>query len=312
MKTFVKMIDGVKWTLTALLLVGMSLTGCKKDEAGPASITEIVQTNNDFTILRAAVTRANLADALSKGTLTVFAPNDAAFRAAGIDLAAVNSMPLATLTAVLQYHVLATTIASSAIPTANNTEVTTLGGAKAYVTKNASGVSVNGIKVITPDLAASNGTIHVIDNVLLPPSGNIVQVAQGNTNLTYLVAAVLRAGSTNAQLIPTLSNTTITVFAPTNAAFQAAGFASIAAINAADPATLAAVLLNHVVVDRVFSANLVAGNVPAAGGKPLAITLGSGVQVRGAGNGTNNANVTAANIVATNGVVHVVDRVLLP
>ena len=304
-------IDRLKYALSAMLLLGVGLVGCKEDVA-QLSIAETVNTNADFSILKAAITRANLTDALSKGTLTVFAPNDVAFKNAGIDLSTVNSMPIPMLTSVLQYHVLSTTTASTAIPTAANTEVTTLGGAKAYITKNATGVSINGKKVVTPDLAASNGVIHVIDNVLMPPAGNIVVVAQGNANLTYLVAAVLRAGSTNTTLIPTLSNNTLTVFAPTNAAFIAAGFPTIASINAAMPATLATILLNHVVADRVFSSNLVAGNVAAVGGKPLTITLGTGVQVRGAGNGTNNANVTAANIVATNGVVHVVDRVLLP
>ena len=311
MKKTVKMIDQLKYALAAMLVVGAGLVGCKKDVA-PLSITETVNSNADFSILKAAIARANLGDALGKGTLTVFAPNDAAFKNSGIDLAAVNAMAIPMLTSVLQYHVLGTTTASTAIPTAANTEVTTLGGAKAYITKNATGVFINGKKVVTPDLTASNGVIHVIDNVLMPPAGNIVQVAQANANLTYLVAAVLRAGSTNTTLIPTLSNNTLTVFAPTNAAFIAAGFPTIASINAAPPATLATILLNHVVADRVFSSNLVAGNVAAVGGKPLTITLGTGVQVRGAGNGTNNANVTAANIVATNGVVHVVDRVLLP
>jgi uncharacterized surface protein with fasciclin (FAS1) repeats len=106
-----------------------------------------------------------------------------------------------------------------------------------------------------------------------------------------------------------------TVFAPTNAAFQATPFNSIAFINAASGAaltTLTNVLLAHVVPGRVFSTNLASGTVTTAGMVPITITLGTGVQVRGAGNGTNNANVTAANLTATNGVVHVIDRVILP
>jgi simple sugar transport system permease protein len=132
-----------------LAAVAVISTACKKDdEATPQTITDIVLANNDFTLLRAAVQRAGLADALRSGSLTVFAPNDAAFRASGFaDVAAINAAPVATLTAILQYHVLGARTAASAIPTAENTQVTTLGNVPAFITKNAAGVSVNGVRV---------------------------------------------------------------------------------------------------------------------------------------------------------------------
>ncbi|MFN4146210.1 MAG: fasciclin domain-containing protein [Runella sp.] len=319
MKTFAKMM-GSRVVAVLMLVATVTMVGCRRDEPTPNSITDIVLANNDFSILRAAVTRAGLADALKTGTLTVFAPNDAAFTASGLDLNTINTLDVNTLRAVLQYHVLGTTNLSTALPTADNTEVTTLSGAKAFVTKNASGVSINGARVITADIAADNGVIHVIDRVIMPPAGNLLQVAQANANFTFLVAALNRVIQGNpavgATITSVLTGTNpFTVFAPTNAAFQATPFNSIAAINAATGETLntlTAVLLAHVVPGRVFSTNLRAGTVTTAGNAPITITLGTGVQVRGAGNGTNNANVTGANVNATNGVIHVIDRVILP
>lgn len=308
-------------TVWMLMLLGTTLfVGCKKDDPEPNTVTDIVLKNDDFSILRAAVTRAGLADALKTGTLTVFAPNNAAFTASGLGLDIINTLDVNTLKAVLQYHVLGTTNTSTSLPTANNTEVTTLSGARAYVTKNAAGVSVNGIRVTSADISADNGVIHVVERVIMPPSGNLLQVAQVNTNLTFLVAALNRVIQANPAVGATVTsvltgNSPFTVFAPTNAAFQATPFNSIATINAATGAnltTLTNVLLAHVVPGRVFSTNLTAGNVTTAGMVPITITLGTGVQVRGNGNGTNNANVTTANVNTTNGVVHIIDRVILP
>ena len=135
MKTTLSTIKNQLMIVLAVLAAAV-FTGCKEDTPAPNTVTDIVLTNNDFSILRAAVSRAGLADALKTGTLTVFAPNDAAFTASGLSLNTVNTLDVNTLKAVLQYHVLGTTILSSAIPTANNTEVTTLTGSKAYVTKN--------------------------------------------------------------------------------------------------------------------------------------------------------------------------------
>ncbi len=319
MKTVLSVVKNQLVVVLAVLL-GTVFTGCKEETPAPNTVTDIVLANNDFSILRAAVTRAGLADALKTGTLTVFAPNDAAFTASGLSLSTVNTLDVNTLKAVLQYHVLGTTTLSSAIPTANNTEVTTLAGSKAYITKNAAGVSVNGAKVISADISADNGVIHVIDRVLLPPSKTLLQVAQDSPDFTFLVAALTKVIQSNpavgATVTAVLTGTTpYTVFAPTNTAFQATPFNSIAAINAASGATLTTltnVLLAHVVAGRVFSTNLASGTVTSAGMAPITVTVGTGVQVRGAGNGTNNANVTSANVLATNGVIHVIDRVILP
>lgn len=308
--------------LLVAVLCTTLLTSCNNDdEATPQTVTDVVIADDRFTLLEAAVVRAGLADALrTTANITVFAPTDAAFRAAGFaDVAAINATPVATLASVLQYHVLGTRAISSGIPTADNTALPTLltTNGTVYVTKKATGVSVNGARVTQADVEASNGVIHVIDKVLLPPAGNLLQVVQAlntanNNQYSLLIAAATRAGATVLNALSTAAGP-FTLFAPNNAAFTAAGFANEAAINAAPVATLQAVLLNHVVGVRAFSTNLSSSSVNSAGGGPLAIVVGSnGVTVAGRGNGTNLSNVTRTDIVATNGIIHLIDRVLLP
>lgn len=302
----------------AMVVAGFmgACTDKDNDEPAPQSITDIVLANNDFSILRAAVQHAGLADALRGGTLTVFAPNDAAFQASGFaNAAAVTALPAATVKSVLQYHVLGSTVSASQIAVATNTAVPTLEGVNVYVSKPtaSSGVSVNNARVTTADVRADNGIIHIIDRVMMPPSQNLLQVAQGNPSFTYLVAAATRAATSSPAIVAALTSTTdaFTVFAPTNDAFIAAGFPTIAAIQAASPAALAPIILNHVLPGRAFSPILTTGNVAAASGGQLAVNVSNGVTVTGKGN-TQASKVLTADILATNGVVHVIDRVLLP
>lgn len=313
MKKYLKRIQAP--ALLALLAPALFLTSCNDDDA-PAqqSIAQVVNTNADFSLLRAAVTKAGLGDALNTGNLTVFAPNNAAFQAAGLTEATINSRTQAEIAAVLQYHVINARQPAASLPEAVNTAVTTLSNGTLYVTKAGSNVSVNGARVIQADVAASNGVIHVVDRVLLPPVGNIVQTAlANNANFSYLVAAVQRAGQGGADVAGILSGPgPFTVFAPVNQAFIAAGFPTIESIQAADPATLATILTYHVLPGRLFSTNLVNGNVATAQGSNVSVSLGTGVQVTGLGNNGNAATVVVPNVVATNGVIHAIDRVLLP
>lgn len=302
------------------LIVAVFMGACTDKEVDkrptPQTITDVVLANNDFSILRAAVQHAGLADALRGGTLTVFAPNNAAFQASGFaDAAAVTALPAATVKSVLQYHVLGSTVTASQIAVGTNTAVPTLGGMNVYISKPtaSSGVSVNNARVTTADVQAANGVIHIIDRVMMPPTQNLLDVAKGNPNFTYLVAAATRAASSNPVIVAALTSSTdaYTVFAPTNDAFIAAGFPTIAAIQAADAATLAAVILYHVVPGRAFSPILTNGAVKTAGGGNVTVDVSNGVTVKGKTN-TQASKVVMADILATNGVVHVIDRVLLP
>ncbi len=293
----------------------LMLASCKKDEAVPTkTIAALVTENANLSLLRTAVVRAGLVETLSgQGTFTVFAPDNNAFAAAGLGTeAAINAVPEATLRQILLYHVLGQEYASGSIPSAT-TELTTAGDARVYVTKNSNGVFVNGASVITADVDAQNGVVHVINKVLMPPPGNLVQLAQSNPNLSFLVAAVVRASQGNTNVAGVLSGAgPFTVFAPTNTAFQNAGFANIEAIQQANPNTLASILTYHVIGARVFSSDLTEGARPATvNGANVTITLAGGAKVKGNTNATAS-NITATDIVASNGVVHVIDAVLLP
>lgn len=300
--------------LFLLLASTFLFTSCGDDEVTETkTIVDVVVENANFTLLEAAVLHAGLADALTSPTITVFAPTDDAFRAAGFaDAAAIQAADKNVISSILTYHVVGSLVAAADIETKDNAEVPTLNTAKVYVTKNAGGVSVNGAKVTTADVKAENGAIiHIIDAVLIPESRNIVALAQANPDLSLLVAAVLRANEGATKVVDILSSAgPFTVFAPTNAAFTAAGFPTVASIQAAPPDALASILTYHVIASRVYSTNLVTGNVSTANGATLAVNA-TNATLKGNSN-SGNTNIIAVNIPASNGVVHVIDSVLLP
>lgn len=300
----------------AVLSMLLFFTSCDKDETNdsPKTITDIATANSNFTLLESAVVKANLAATLSSaGPFTVFAPDDAAFNGSGITSSVIGSLSADQLKDILLYHTLDSKVMAANVPAGPNAAVTTAGGGTLYVTKNSNGVFVNGWKVTSADIAASNGVIHTIERALMPPAGNLVEVAQTSSDLTYLVAAVLRAsqGSTNVAEVLS-SDGAYTVFAPTNQAFINAGFPTIASIEAADPNTLASILTYHVIAARAFSSDLSDGqNLTTVNEGAIKVALGSNATVKGNSN-TSASNITAVNIMATNGVVHVIDQVLLP
>ena len=312
-----KLLEKTRFWVGAAMLAGvLSLSACSEDDDEPMvdpTIAAIVTGDANFSILASAVTRAGLADALNQpGNLTVFAPDNAAFNAAGITQAMVNSMPVADLAAILTYHVLGAEVGSGDVPASD--AVTTLNGKKLFASRNANGVFLNGVKVKTADVAARNGIIHVIENVLIPPSQSIAEIAAGNDNFSILVAAVVKAG-----LLDAVSGEgKYTVFAPTNDAFIAAGFPDEAAINAASTEAVAAIVSQHVLPTNVYASDLI-NNATAPTiktGTTLTInTSPAGVKVTGSANPFSNVVTTTAgatcNITATNGVIHVIDRVLL-
>jgi uncharacterized surface protein with fasciclin (FAS1) repeats len=307
--------------LGLMVFTAVLATSCNKPDPGagkPKTIYETISCNPEFSFLTAAVNKAGLVNALNekgKTSLTLFAPVNDAFKAAGFktlsDLAAV---PDSTLQAILLYHVLGSKVEADQIPQSANTPVATLNGQPLYATRTSDNkVFVNGVSVIKANIEATNGVIHAINRVLFPATGNIVQTAIANPNLSLLVAAVLRASQGTTNVAAVLSSAgPFTVFAPTNQAFINAGFPDAASINAADPNTLTSILTYHVIAGRIFSSDLSNGITPATvNGETVTITLTHGPQVKGKSNSTPS-NIVATDIVTTNGVVHVIDQVLLP
>jgi len=253
--------------------------------------------------LVAAVVQAELLTTLQgDGPFTVFAPTDDAFTAAGIDLAALDTDEgKATLTDILLYHVVSGSVASSALT--DGMIATAVNGDDLTFTVG-EGVMVNDANVILADVEASNGIVHVIDKVLMPPADlvDIPTVAQGTGIHESLVAAVIQAN-----LLSTLQGEgPFTVFAPTDDAFTAAGI-DLNALNSDEGlAALSDILLYHVVSGAVPSSAVTDGLVAAAvNGDDLTFTVGEGVMV-------NDANVILADVQASNGIIHVIDKVLMP
>jgi uncharacterized surface protein with fasciclin (FAS1) repeats len=305
-------------TLSTALGLGVISTSCKDTEEvvvtpAPTDVTAVAIKDAQFSTLVAALTKADLVTTLQgKGPFTVFAPNNTAFAKAGIT--SLDNLTKAALTPILTTHVLSGTVKAADVKSGTATTVNAANNI--YLSKNADGVFINGsIKVIATDVNASNGVVHVIDNVIIPPSKSLVEIAAGNADFKELVDLVLAADPAVADALTKASATGLTVFAPTNAAFNELykTLPKAELLKAANKGTLTNVLLYHVVPGRVFSSDLpnVTGMVGTANtaGK-LGFSLSSGAKVIGAKSG--NSNITATNILATNGVIHVIDKVLLP
>ncbi len=303
------------------LLIAITVSSCQKSNPGsgkPKTIYETISCDPHFSFLVAAVNKAGLVNALNeqgKTSLTLFAPTNDAFKAAGFSsLSALAGIADTTLKAILLYHVLGSKVEADQIPQSSNTPVATLNGQLIFATRSPdNNVFVNGVKVIKANIECTNGVVHEINRVLMPAAGTIVQTAISNPNLSLLVAAVLRASQGSTDVAGVLSGAgPFTVFAPANQAFVNAGFADANAINAADPNTLTTILTYHVIAGRIFSSDLSNGDMPATvNGASVTITLNGGAKVKGKSNSTPS-NIVATDIVTTNGVVHVIDQVLLP
>jgi transforming growth factor-beta-induced protein len=248
-----------------------------------------------FEQLAAALTKAGLVDTLKgDGPFTVFAPTDEAFEQFEEDNPGVLAgLSKDELTGILTYHVVAgAAVESSALK--DDQVFVTVAGSPVLV-DTTGGVKVSDASVTTADVKASNGVIHVIDKIILPPADDIVATAVAAGDFTQLADAL-----TAADLVTTLQGEgPFTVFAPTDAAFEA-----LESVPSGD--ALKDVLLYHVVSGAVGSGDLKAGTVSTLlAGKDLTVALEGGVQI-------NDANVTMANIITKNGVIHVIDSVLIP
>ncbi|WP_226389684.1 fasciclin domain-containing protein [Penaeicola halotolerans] len=301
-----------------MLMIAASFTfvACNDDDdVTPVdeTIIGVASSNPNFSTLVAAIQQAGLVETLQgAGPFTVFAPTNAAFEAylEANGLTAAELLAADNLGDILTYHVLSGNVGSSALT--NGGEATTVEGSTIYFSLGADNrFSINGVAPISAtDIAASNGTIHVIDYVITPATQNIVEIAAGNDAFTELVAAVTRVtNETETDVISLLSGEgAFTVFAPTNAAFEALYTAlGVNGIDDIDIETLATVLTYHVVDARAFSTDLRDGSeITPLQGEPIAVDLGALT----VGNASLNADLL--NILATNGVVHVVNDVMLP
>ena len=282
--------------------------------AAAKDIVDTAVANGNFKTLVAAVQAAGLEATLrGPGPFTVLAPTDAAFaKLPSFLLSKLVMAPYkAELALILKYHVVAGSVKAADLLGKTSTPTTVEGG-KLAVDGNGGKVVINGgVNVTTADVLATNGVIHVLDGVLLP---NIVDTAagydDGTTKFSTLVTAV-----TAADLVATLSGEgTFTVFAPTDKAFAdlkaALGEAAFNAV-LADKAKLQKILKFHVLASTVYAKDVAPGQVDTAEGSKLTIAS-SGTDVTLADSTTTPAKIVLTDLPTSNGVIHVIDKVLLP
>lgn len=265
------------------------------------TVAGVVSKNYDLaTLLSVVAERPAILDVLNDAasSLTVFAPDNEAFDVA---LSAFPDLTADQITEILTYHVLAAEVLSGDLEAAQTVE--TLSEEPIYVTAEAGTVTINNsATVTTADLSGNNGVVHVIDGVLLPNKfQNIVQIASKNYDLSTLVSLV--AG---ADLVPTLEGDgPFTVFAPTNAAFEAVS----ETLDTLTEEQVAEVLTYHVAALEALAGDLSDGmEVETVQGESITVNIDAD------GNVTLNGsvNVVTVNLQGTNGVIHVIDGVLLP
>ena len=279
-------------------------------------IVQIAQATSDLSILVSALTKfddlvATLSD--NTGDLTVFAPTDAAFTnvLSLLGYASLDAIPEDLLKQILQYHVITSASLKSTDLADGQKAGTALTDEEVTVSINGNTVKINDATVITANVAAVNGTVHIIDKVLLPSfvaTKTIVELAQGNADLSILVDALTKYPD----LVNLLNDKSgsATVFAPTNAAFTALlGVVGQTELDDIPEDVLKRILQYHVVSGTVAKAGDLTNNQSI--GTDLADESVT-VTINGGAVKIDEATVTAADIDAINGVVHLVDAVLVP
>jgi len=304
----------LKFRFAIIAIAAVTLfASCSKDDdddqMDSKNIVQVASSNADFSILVQALDKAGLVSTLEgAGPFTVFAPTNDAFNAlfAQLGVSGINDLSAETLKPILLNHVISGSVKAMDITTAyaetfNNTAP---GGnkVKVFISKG-SDVMVDASKVVTADVMASNGVIHAIDKVILPPS--VVSHAINNPNFSILVQAVVKAG-----LVEALSAAgPFTVFAPTNDAFNALFAAlGVSGIDNLTAEQLTPILLYHVVSGNVLASQVSTGAVPTlkAGSSINIVANTMGVKLNG------NSNVVATDVQGLNGVIHAIDAVLIP
>lgn len=311
----------------------MLLTSCKKDDNSSTPndalsnrLNYIINDNKfNFSFFDAALSRTAYRSLLADpGPYTVLLPDNNAFINAGYSTAnSVLTASATTLNNLVPYHIVSGTWELNKLPFTFNQELTAITGKKIYVTHWVKGVdtilTINGTRVLSYNLAASNGLIQVLNQVLQPMIHETLSDAlASDTSLTFLNVALQRAGI-KAMLT---GSKAYTVFAPTNNAFRSLGFPSTDSIIKTEPTKLAELLNYNMFEGRrfIYDYVLASGSTDKTeqamlNGDNISITLlksgvnYTGITVKGIGNLTVS-NIVKGNVMAGNGVIHITDQVL--
>ncbi len=298
--------DSTDSTTATTVAAATTTTAAAEQEA--ADIVDVATEAGSFSTLLTAVEAAGLVETLQgEGPYTVFAPTDEAFAALPEGTLDELLADTEALSQVLLYHVVPGEVMASDVVELES--ATTVQGEDIAITVEDDSVKVNEATVSSTDIMASNGVIHVIDQVILPPSmseaaemGDIVETAQSAGDFTTLLTAVEAAG-----LVETLQGEgPYTVFAPTDEAFAALPEGTLDEL-LADTEALSQVLLYHVVPGQVTADQVVElDSAETVEGGSVDIRVEDGTVF------VDDAKVIATDVLTSNGVIHVIDKVIVP
>lgn len=309
------------------------LLGCSKDENIKVRdnniIPSVVADNFNLATFHTALDRSQLVKTVSgAGPYTLLAPSDAAFTTAGYrGPSDILTAPYAEVSRLTGYHILEGLYELEKLPFLFNQEISSYGGGKLYVTRWIKGqdtvMTVNGSRILSQSIRASNGLIQVIDRLLQPYRfDNLGDAMAAERDLTLFYQAIQRAGLTTLLY----EKGPYTVFAPVNAAMIALGYPTSESINQADPAVMAALVKYHIAADRRFLNDYVLSTGSTAvstqamiDNNTVKVTLipnssvqggYEGITLEGTGNIGVQANVVQQDVITGNGVLHLIDQVL--
>ncbi len=311
----------------SVIIVLTVVLACVKTTSKPvvtsgSSIAAIIKGSANLTLLDSAMSKAGLLPTLDStnpmsitGPYTVFAPLNIAFSTIGFTDSTIYKDSVSQLKKLVLYHIIAgqkyyyaTLLQGIDYP------LLSASGDTLFLTVGGGAIYVNGNYVTQNDVTASNGVIQVLNGVLIPPAGNILTVLGNDTTLSYLSAAIVQASKGTYNLTALLSSGRYTLFAPTNAAFRLTPDSTSAIISAAPPDTLARLLATHILSGRVFSSDFTSTDTLYSYNysDSLFVNTTFGLTVLSKGDSTTAASIGPANILATNGLIHKVNRVLFP
>jgi uncharacterized surface protein with fasciclin (FAS1) repeats len=280
-------------------------------------IFKLVNTATNLTLLDTALIRTGLDSMFNQpGAYTFFVATDASWQSAGLSDSLVNTFSDSLIKNIILYSTWNKATASAQFPAGPNAPIHTLSGDSIFITNSSSGIFVNGISLLAPDLMASNGLIDALNQPLLPPAGTLLQLVQADTLFSFFTAAVARTSAGETDLNPLLSSGAIyTIFLPTNDAFRAAGFLTMDSITNANPDSLSNLLAYHIVPKRLFTSDFSVGttqNTLLGINSTIQLSVLGGVifSVQGTGN-LSPIPLGQANIMAHNGVLHIIGQLLL-
>jgi transforming growth factor-beta-induced protein len=322
-------------TIAFALAVALPLLACDSTDPAPQAPTldAAIAAQGNLTLLSTALGATGLDAVLRspEAELTVFAPTDAAFAALlqALGITAEQLLALDGIDGVLLYHATTGSVRAGDLSAGQTVTTARPSGAATFrivASGSGFGIDTNGdgqanARIVTTNIEASNGVVHIIDNVLIPsdfmagPSENLAEVVGGREDLTVLTTA-LGATGLDAALA---GDDELTVFAPTDAAFAA--LLSALGISAAELLALDGidgVLLYHVTSGSVRAGDISVGQTVTTARPAGAATFrvvsasGGGLGIDTNGDGQADARIVTTDIEASNGVVHIIDAVLLP